>query len=414
MWFLFGFITIFSFSIFFIYKRIQKNWKAYTHNYKGREYILGGNNSKSGFLIGCESKVDLKIDLTIKRETVIDKFFKFIGLSVECQVDCKEFDNKFYIVTEDKKLCSYLKSAKHVQDELSKLLQICEENSLKFKSFNFRGNRLWVDIKKSKKDSNKELIIPCLFNLLDFLAEDAESIKGSELKDKFILKAGIILSISSASLITAVLLMLSSEFGDVYYLVETGALVNLSFFIASFFIFAFVIIIIYILGRSSRTHLVLIEVLIIGYIGFTLLTFIGLEKVNIDYDNSRPEIFTSQITKKHISRSRRGGSSYYFYLSNWKNHNEIKKVRVSNKNYNNFKSLSYVSIYLKKGRVYIPWISNIKNAPINEEVKLKEKTLKHKIAIEERNQRVIESRKYEYEIDDERKNRLLREEKLTR
>lgn len=282
MWFSFGFISLFLFSIYFLFKRYEKNWEAHTHNFQGRNYIRGSRIFENGFYIGCEEKSDLNIDFSIKKEIFIDKLFKFLGVSIECQINNIQFDDKFYIVTDDKNICNYLKNNKNLQEELSKLLEICEENSLKFTAFYFKGNRLWVHILKDKQEAIEKLI-PILFNITDIFNNDSEEIRKTVVKNESTFKISILLSISSAIIITATCLFIYEIHSFKIYEVNLWALVKLSIIPATTILLILIFIVIKVLGKSSKTHLVLIEFLILGYLGLIIISYEILKEININF-----------------------------------------------------------------------------------------------------------------------------------
>lgn len=368
MWFSFGFISLFLFLIYFLFKRFEKNWKAYIHNFRGRSYIRGSRIFQDGFYIGCEGKSDLSIDLSIKKENFIDKLFKFLGVSIECQINNIEFDNKFYLMTDNKNICNYLKNSKNLQEELSKLLEICEEDSLKFNGFYFKGNRLWVHILKNKEESVKKLI-PILLNITDIFNNDSEEIKKTIIKTESTFKISILLSISSAIVITATCLFIYKTYSFKIYEVNEWDLINLSFIPATTILLILIFVVIRILGKSSRTHLVLIEFLILGYIGLVTIFYEILKEININFDTSLPHTFITKIVNKEINHSRKGPTTYYLNLSEWENLKIKKKIKISGSTYKKYENNDIVKIYIKKGRLNVEWISEIQKASTEESLK---------------------------------------------
>lgn len=365
MWFAFGFISLFSFSLYFLINRYQKNWNSELHNFKGRNYIRGSKSFEEGFYVGCIGNTDLNIDFSIKKESFFDKLFKKLGIAIECQINNKKFDEDFYIITENKQICTYLKTKEEVQGELSNILKICEKNSLKFRGFFFKENRLWIHILKNKEEAINELL-PHLYNLIDIFNKDAEEIKKIKTDDKFIFKASILLAINTSLVITSMGIVIFLNFSEKAYLVESWGLIKQSIFIATILISIFIAIVLKVLRKSSRTHLVIFEILTLGYIGFSFGTFSILNKINIDYDTSPPSTFLTRILNKDVVYSTKGGSKYYFYISNWENYNGRNKIRIKSTLYNNFNENDIIKVYVKKGLFNHKWVSNIKEASYEE------------------------------------------------
>lgn len=372
MWVSFGFISLFLFSIYFLLKKYEKNWEATSYDFQSRNYIGGIRIFEKGFYIGCEVKSDLNIDLSIKKENFIDKLFKYLGVSIECQINNIEFDNKFYFVTDNKNICNYLRNNKNLQEELSKLLEICEEDSLKFNGFHFKGNRLWVHILKNKEESIKKLI-PILFNITDIFNNDLEEIKKTIIKTESTFKISILLSISSAIVITATCLFIYTTYSFKIYEVNVWDLIKLSFIPATMILLILIFIIIKVLGKTSRTHLVLIEFLIFGYIGLIVIFYEILKEININFDTSLPHTFITKIVNKEINHSRKGPTTYYLYLSEWENLKIKKKIKISGSTYKKYENNDIVKIYIKKGRLNVEWISEIEKASTVESLKFVDK-----------------------------------------
>lgn len=367
MWFAFGFITLFSFSLYFLINRFQKNWDANSLYHKSRHYIRGTKSFEKGFYIGCVGNNSLSVDFSIKKESFIDRFFKKVGIAIECQVDNKEFDDNFYIITDNEQLCTYLKNQSKFQNEISIILKICKKNDLKFEGFFFKGNRLWVHILKDKEEPIHELL-PHLFNLIDIFNTDSKEIRRIKTSDKFIIKAGIILAINTAIVIASMGLVIFLNFSSRGFIIENWGLIKLSIFISGIIVLIFTLIVLNILGKSSRTHLVIFEILTLGFLGFSFGTYSVLNKININYDTSIPDTFIARLVKKDVVHSTRGGvSKYYFYIR--KSHGGIKKIRVTSDLYRKFNKKEIVKVYIKKGLFHFEWVSNVKKATLTEKSK---------------------------------------------
>lgn len=409
MYFAFGFIILFSLSLYFLINRYKKNWNAERHHYKGRNYIRGSRLFEDGFYLGCEANSNLNINFSIKEEKIIDKLFKNLGISIECQVENKEFNDKFYIVTEDEKICMYLNDANEMQEELSKLLKICGKNSLKFQGFFFKEDRLWIHILKGKQEKIEE-VIPLLFNLIDIFNRDTKKIEKLKLDNTFIDKSSFLLAISNSIGIAGLGISIFSSFSIKAYLLDNWGLIKLSFIPSTIILLILVAIVLNVLGRSSRTHLVLMNFLFVSYIGLTFASFELLKKINIDFDKSIPSSFITKIIKKEVSHSTKGSSSYYFFINNWKNLGIRNKIKITRFSYNEFNTGEIIKIYIKKGRVGFEWIKEIEEA--KEEDKENFKLIRFQME-----PRIIRNKKGErvliYNIDKEvQKERLERKQKI--
>ncbi len=120
MWFIFGFIPLFGFIMYGIYKRMNASWDGIhkTHNGISYKYSIISNKYKVVKVIlgidGIEG-----YDYSLKRESSTDRFFKKIGISNEYQTSNTEFDNTVYIVSDDDALHSKISS----NEEIIKIIE---------------------------------------------------------------------------------------------------------------------------------------------------------------------------------------------------------------------------------------------------------------------------------------------------
>jgi hypothetical protein len=75
---------------------------------------------------------------------------------------------------------------------------------------------------------------------------------------------------------------------------------------------------------------------------------------NCYYDNSEPKYFTARVLEKRIS-FKRLSTSYYLKLSTWGEQDNIDEVRVGKGPYKIIDVGDEVSIYLRNGKLEIPW-----------------------------------------------------------
>jgi hypothetical protein len=89
-------------------------------------------------------------------------------------------------------------------------------------------------------------------------------------------------------------------------------------------------------------------------IGFMAVYSYGAVIVsNCLYDNSITTVYTSEVLDKHTSGSKR--TSYYLTLRAWGPVNENEDTDVGSQFYSVVEKGDIVSVYLKKGRLGIPW-----------------------------------------------------------
>ena len=115
----------------------------------------------------------------------------------------------------------------------------------------------------------------------------------------------------------------------------------------------------YMLGRSSRTHLVLIEVIFVGTFGAIATCFVELRDMNIDFDRSTSAIHSVTSIDKYVSSGRRRSNTYYLYVEDWTKQQETIKLNVNYSVYNSISIGDRVRIIERSGFLGYPWIEQI-------------------------------------------------------
>ena len=192
MWFIFGFISLFSFIIYGIYKRINASWKGTRKKYKGKSYkynIINYKNKVIKIALGIDAIEGY--DYALKKESFIDRFFKKIGISNEYQTGNAEFDNNVYIVSDDDYLNNQLSSNEEIIKIILKIFSFDGNNKCKIKKIRHCSGQLWIEFKtKGKVEDNivskiAPKFIPLLENFNNELKKKTNNI--NKKRDHFIM-----------------------------------------------------------------------------------------------------------------------------------------------------------------------------------------------------------------------------------
>lgn len=87
----------------------------------------------------------------------------------------------------------------------------------------------------------------------------------------------------------------------------------------------------------------------------SLYSYAGTYAANCTYDNSKPEIFETEVLEKSISKGRRRSTTYYVKIAPWGHHMDQEKVSISRAQYDELEVGDKIKIDLKKGLFNIPW-----------------------------------------------------------
>lgn len=366
MWFAFGIISLLTFTVYFGHKRYLSHWEGIPGNVSGFKYIhnTAVNKDKTHFIrIGCASDAD--IDLSIKAETALDRFFKFFGISVEHQVGRDSFDEKLYIINNHSTVCAILSSSKSLQNEITKLVELCYKNKFFFKELHIRNKRIWVKVVPIQKNSAPPAstlakdMVP-LLSLISNLFKSNLPKSTSKLIDPFYLKAAVFLAISTGMAVMGISHLFSLGFINTPFLVEWTELFPLSFVLGSAITMALIMGMFLVLGRTARTHLVLIELITIGYLGAVSSAYVLARDVNIEWDKAPPQQHVLVIHDKSSVRHRRS-SSYYLHVDDWNNPGMRTKISVSYDKYIAFKKGESIQLDQYPGYFGFAWVDDIKN-----------------------------------------------------
>ena len=122
---------------------------------------------------------------------------------------------------------------------------------------------------------------------------------------------------------------------------------------------------IYTLGRSSRTHLVLIELLLLGSFGSIVTAYAELGDINVTADTSKSKQYESIVYDKQSIRGRRNATKYYLTMRDWNVPDNVQKIkiRVPSSLYYDVTEGEHLIISQKAGYFKYRWIESLKKLP---------------------------------------------------
>ena len=365
MWFAFGFITILVSFLYFLQKKINAGWKgesAYSNGVPYQFQIIKEKN-KSTAIIKIGVDVKKGYDFVFKKESLIDRFFKFIGLSIEYQVENKEFDDLIYIASDNAFFHKQIADRIEITDAVMQIYKSADEFQCSMKEVRAQGGRLWV-VLKTKNDfggSNRNRLhsaVVCqLFRISDALVEIPESAH-ELLKDPFVFKAALILALSTALFANGIIQIFRIEFIDVPFTIDVSKLVMDSILVGSVIISILIAVSVLLLRGSARVHLILIELVLVGYLGAISSSFAELHDINIELDNSEGTTCQVKIFDKKSISGRRF-KRHYIYVSNWNGKYGDLEIKVSRGLYNELAVGNQLLLVQKKGFLDYRWVERI-------------------------------------------------------
>jgi hypothetical protein len=304
MWFFFGFITLGVFCVSSLLWRRQVSWSGKLLQAGQDAYEL-----KLSVLKGKVRAAKLAVDggddfsFTLTPEDGLDRLSKAIGLTRECQTGDAAFDDALYICSDDAALHRMLQTDRALRDDILRLVIDCPAMFGTLRSIEVHRGRVWIVATPLKTDRDEaeeasRRIVPLLKNLAARLSRpQAET---PESRDPFPLRAACILAISTGLIINGGFETFRMA-GSFPFMLDPNAPVAWALSAGLGIVALLVVAALAWLGRSARTHLVLIELVLIGLIGATLTAYAEIHDFNIDLDRAAPTVIPASVGRLYLT-----------------------------------------------------------------------------------------------------------------
>lgn len=375
MWFVFGLITLISFSIYFGVRRYEARWRG-TRSFFPREpayeyEFVRKPKSKTirQMIVGVDAPKEF--DFTFKRESGLDRVFKWLGISVERQFSASDFDRLVYVVSNDHHLFDEVMDDPALLQTVTELFRL-NHFDCRISHLHCRNGRLWVVFKVGSL-FNDESNIGRLSKAFPRVAESLQSVAGllkqnlpksmGARRDPFILRAVFVLAVSTGLVINGLLHAFRLMLFPGAFTVDTTQLWTYAALAGVGILVALITLAIYLLGRSARTHLVIIELVLIGALGAVLTAFTEIRDINMELDTSTVQRFEARILDMSINRSRRSGTQHYLHVMDWTGLEDKRRIHVSGDFYRQMQKGERVEIRQRSGLLGIRWVESVARAP---------------------------------------------------
>lgn len=379
MWFLFGFLTLLIAITSSYLLRQSASWKP-DRREQGYEYkCVKIKRRIAAFLFGVSGVQDF--NFTIRLESKYDRFFKKLKISNEIQTGDIEFDNLVYILSDNSLLHKKLTQSENFRNAVKKIFQSGLENGYTVNKLECRHGRLWIGcaIKNPVETFHLDgFVAKRLLPHFFCIVKELNQIKTRDHKpwlDPFVFKSLVVLGISSGLAVNAFIQLSRIWFSDFPWLDDLPFVVNFTPLVFHSVLAGIIIILLLIiftfwwLKNSSRTHIVLIELLAIGLLGEIGTAFCALRDANMEWQQESPEILSVELkshysqTKTHRSRtgSRYKSTNYYLLLNDWNcKCDNTYKIEVSYEHYHELSGYQYLDVIQHSGALGYAWVSDIK------------------------------------------------------
>ena len=313
MWFALGFVTL-MLSVGYQW------WSRWHHKWQGESESMAGIACETqvrsfkglvyGLMVALDAPETFRFEL--KRERLWDRFFKWTGLTVEHQFGHAGFDSLVYVASDDQHLFSRLAGNK----DFLHAVQHCfaaEYEDRWLKKIVCANGRLWMVIgssdwdRKGAQGRTREFaarLLPLLKRVssaLDACMPDS----APSTRDRYLIPTVVILALSSGLAINGALSWARSLMASHSFILDTQPLTFHAWLVAACIVGTLMLASVILLKGSSRVHLVLLELAMVGTFGAVTSSAIELRDANIDFDQSLPKQIEKRLIGKSINERKR-------------------------------------------------------------------------------------------------------------
>lgn len=365
MWFLFGFLTLSICIVASYVARRSSEWKNQGGPRIDFEYKLKTQGEKVvGILFGISGVQDCRF--TIKYETWYDKLFKKIGVSNEVQTGDDEFDRLVYVISDNREVNKALTLNSEIRQAVKNIFYFGSAYSVQVKKLECFNGRIWIEFTTSDKVNEcnvKAVIADPLLPSLKKIVYELNQFKVLSYKpwiDAYFYKSLVVLGVSTGFAINALIVCSIVFLGDFPFLLSTSDTLKHSIYIGIFSILVLVFFSVVWLKNSSRTHLVLVELMSIGLLGVVGTAFHELRNINMEMDQDIPELKNAELIKAYTSKGRKYGTGYHLVFCDWNNSCSGRiRLKVSKSTYHFLSRYKFHNVYQHNGALGYKWVSSI-------------------------------------------------------
>lgn len=362
MWFVLGIVTLVGITIGIAWWRWGVDWKGDRHG-DGRYKLYKNKGKVQRLRVGIAAPV--AADFEIKPEGWFDRLGKSIGIAVEPQANRRSFDEKFYILSDDERLVRALRTD---ADLLSRLEAIgnASVGGFRFQRMVCRRGQMWIVFKPEGKGEDHLTATQWAVQELLALAAALPALprgQGHADNRPFLYSVVLLAFASALALNGAVHLFRIMALGYLPYTMDRAQLWTLAAIVAAVLLLVLAVATVALLGRSSRAHLVLVQVLLVGGLGAVASAFVELRDLNMEADTAKVQELATVVQGKHYTthRKRNGGNShnYYLELADWNTPGATLDLEVGSDMYNVRFLGEPLVVRQHPGFLHVRWIESI-------------------------------------------------------
>jgi hypothetical protein len=315
-----------------------------------------------GILVAVAAPEELRF--VLRPQNALDRWSKTFGLAVEFEVRDAGFDRTLYLESDLRALGALLASDAELRSALLSEFRTGSPGFAKLSRIRCARGRLWAEF----DGRDEESLAKARLRMPGVLAKFAERLRRvssvrEHRRDPIVVRAAVLGSVSTASAALGVLGLVRAVSGRSDVL-DLGLLFGCSALAGAVALAAFVLVVLLLLGRSSRTHLVLAEVLLAGGFGFVLSSFGLAREIDVELDSRPAETVVVRGASAEHRTSRSKGRTRHHYslaLADWRpgHEGEPLKLDISSDEYQRLRNHDAVALAIKPGTLGFAWVQSI-------------------------------------------------------
>jgi hypothetical protein len=366
MWFGFGLITAALAFAFAMHTRLQSRWKGMPSRVAAVAYDYQRVASKKKIVkVRVGVSAPKALHFRIRREGKRDAFFKWLGVSDEMQTKDAAFDERLYLESDAVAIRYVIRSQPSLRASILQLFDTAEALDGKGIQLRCANGRLWLEFKPGSQnvlDTAPQQLAPTLHSITTELQR--HRLDETNARDPFVWRAAALLAFSTAMAVLGGLGLVRGSIGrtdilDPWQLLLACVPIGL-ILAAGFLLFVLVV-----LGRSSRTHVVLLEAALVGSFGFVAGSFALAREANIELDTSKPEshLLADAKVEHRITRGRRGRRNHHYYLhaSDWRPEHQgaYRSMEIDSSTFQRLRDNNGAVIVTRRGALGYEWVESM-------------------------------------------------------
>ena len=335
MWFFFGIFTLLASTIWGLKTRLAAKWQGSTDQIGKHRFDLQEVRYEERLRhVRLGMKAPAGLHFRVRAERSHDRFFKWLGVTLEFQTRDVEFDRKVYVESDARAVAILLKRNPQLRSALVNIFVYAKARRLKKMRLRCVNRRLWLEfLPKVEHDlfAAKTYLAPLLHAISSGL-ECFGDVPTEYRRDRFVWRAAAALRVFHWHLSAGRVRAHEIDGGAHGHSRSLGCCSWHAQILALLLTAAGIVFLLAWLIASSRAHTVILEFVLVGGLGLVLGTYALAREANMEFDfrAATRHVLTDVRTEHCITRGRRGRKNHYYYVhcTDWRRGHEGAPLRL--------------------------------------------------------------------------------------